>query len=347
MDQDYYPVLSSVVMASARHDPQLRQRLYELARSKLRRRLDWEAYELGPAGRARQMQALEAAIEQIEADLGGNANRRLRPAATLAAADAQPLVEIIPPGQYVPLPPPAPPPQSDSRPAAPARVSAGRSAALLFAAALLGVAAYVAVQRGVYDRPANEANADRSLVTSALSKPVPGVPIPDAYGVYAIAGGRLTELEPLSIRVPSLGVPISAAFSDASKTTLPSGRVQFIAFRRDLVGNVPDRVVVRVVARVMRPPTTRSLPAAPAGDGWVIRNLAHEMKVGPVEGRPAMIVMRPADAELSLPAGRYALVLKGSAYDFTVDGPVTDLAQCIERSDEVDAPVYAPCHSRP
>jgi hypothetical protein len=85
----------------------------------------------------------------------------------------------------------------------------------------------------------------------------------------------------------------------------------------------------------------------PAGDGWVIRNLAYEMKVGPVEGRPAMIVMRPADAELSLPAGRYALVLKGSAYDFTVDGPVTDLAQCIERSDEVDAPVYTPCHSRP
>ena len=350
LNQDYYPVLSRVVMASARHDPQLRQRIYDLARSKLRRRLDWEVYELSAGERAQKMQALEAAIEQIEADLG-NGYRHSRPQATVAAPDSEPLVEIIPPGQYIPLPPPEPQPQTENRPSAPIRGSTYRSAALLVAAALLGVAGYAAVQRGIGDQPAPVASAaDRSMATGALAKPSPAAPIPEAYGVYAITDGKLSELTPLSIRVPAQGVPISAAFADASKTRLPSGRVQFIAFRRDLAGNVPDRVVVRVIARIVRPPALRrgqSSPTEGVSDGWVVRNLSYEMKVGPVEGRPAMIVMRPADADLSLPAGRYALVLKGAAYDFTVDGQVTDLAQCVTRGDEVDAPVYAPCRSRP
>ena len=45
------------------------------------------------------------------------------------------------------------------------------------------------------------------------------------------------------------------------------------------------------------------------------------MKVAPVPDNPEMIVLRP-DADLVFPAGRYALVLKGVAYDFTVDGPL-------------------------
>lgn len=352
LDQDYYPVLSRLVMASARNDPQLRQRIYDLARSKLRRRLDWEVYELTAGQRAQKVQALETAIAQIEADLGnGYRAPRPPPAAPPVAPDSEPLVEIIPPGRYVPLPPPQAQPQAASKSAAPARRLTFRSAALVVAAAFLGAAVYVMLQQGI-DQPAPAASTDRGTATGALSKPAPALPIPEAYGVYAIAGGKLAELAPLSIRVPAQGVPISAAFSEASKTRLPSGRVQFIAFRRDLVGNVPDRVAVRVIARIMRPPSARRGDGAPtdaaaAADGWVIRNLSHEMKVGPVEGRPAMIVMRPADADLSLPAGRYALVLKGAAYDFTVDGQVTDLAQCVTRGDAVDAPVYAPCTSRP
>ena len=38
-----------------------------------------------------------------------------------------------------------------------------------------------------------------------------------------------------------------------------------------------------------------------------------------------------------LPAGRYALVIKGQAYDFTVAGPITDAAQCLERVDAATA----------
>ena len=61
------------------------------------------------------------------------------------------------------------------------------------------------------------------------------------------------------------------------------------------------------------------------------------MRVAPVADNPEMIVIRPDD-NLALPAGRYALILKGVAYDFTVDGPLTDPAHCLERTEALNTP---------
>ena len=36
----------------------------------------------------------------------------------------------------------------------------------------------------------------------------------------------------------------------------------------------------------------------------------------------------------------YVLVVKGGAYDFTVDGPASEAAHCLERTDAIGAPVY-------
>jgi len=58
-----------------------------------------------------------------------------------------------------------------------------------------------------------------------------------------------------------------------------------------------------------------------------------------------MILIRPDPPELLLPAGRYALVLKDGAFDFTLDGPITDSAHCLERTDALDTPVYTECRS--
>jgi len=44
-----------------------------------------------------------------------------------------------------------------------------------------------------------------------------------------------------------------------------------------------------------------------------------------------------------LPAGRYALVIKGQAYDFTVAGPITEAAQCLERVDAANGTFYSEC----
>ena len=51
MQQDYYSVLASVIMASARDNAQLRRMIYELARSKLRQQLALETEELSHFGK--------------------------------------------------------------------------------------------------------------------------------------------------------------------------------------------------------------------------------------------------------------------------------------------------------
>jgi hypothetical protein len=43
-----------------------------------------------------------------------------------------------------------------------------------------------------------------------------------------------------------------------------------------------------------------------------------------------MLMIRPDNPNFVFPAGRYGLVIKGQAYDFTVAGPVTEPAQCPE-----------------
>lgn len=184
-------------------------------------------------------------------------------------------------------------------------------------------------------------------LSSAASDPaLRGVPLPGAYGVYAIAHGKLTDLDSLPIRVPDQRVGVSAVFSTPSTVTFPDGRLEFLVFRRDLVNNAPDKAMVRVVARVKR-----ALTFDPAGRpriinvdaSWAVRGTAYEMKVAPLNGHPEMILIRPASADFSFSAGRYALVLQGVGYDFSIAGPVTDLAQCLERTDAVDMPVYSEC----
>jgi len=114
-----------------------------------------------------------------------------------------------------------------------------------------------------------------------------------------------------------------------------------------LVNSAPDRVNVRVVAQV-----ARALTFDPSGKAsvtnvehaWVVRSNSYQMRVAPVADNPEMILIRP-DADVTLPAGRYALVLKGVAYDFTVDGPLIDPAHCLERTDALNAPVYTECRN--
>lgn len=348
MQQDYYSALAGIIMASARNNAQLRRTIYELARSKLRQQLRRQAEALSPSERTHELQALEAAIEQIEADLEENVNRQTHSRANLLAPVVYPSVEIIPPARHLP-------PLSETqyeftavRRARPA-FSLIRSALTLLAAAILGAVAYVGIQRGLHSETQSKGEADQNVLNSTihLSKPplLPHIPAPAAYGVYALTNGQLTELQPLPIRVPDARVAISGNLSSPSTTKLPNGRAQFIVFSRDLVNNAPETVVVRVVAQVIRASAIGNNGEATTSGGisWAVRGISYQMRVAPIHGNPAMILIHPADADFSFPAGRYALALKTTAYDFSVDGPITDSAQCIERNDEAAAPVYTEC----
>ena len=341
MQQDYYSVLASVIMASARDNAQLRRMIYELARSKLRQQLALETEELSHSERAQQLLALEIAIEQIEADLAKNIRRRTYSGTNIVAPVTRSSIEIIPPAWH---PSSLSDPRHEFTVEHPARPTFPviRWMLPLVGVVILGVATYVAIEHRHHEEPQSKVEADQNVPIKSTHQPV--IPVPGAYGVYALTNGQLRELEPLPIKMPDQR--IFGAISTASTTTLPNGRIQFIVFRRDLVNNAPEKVMVRVVAQVMHASALgrkREAVTSNVGDSWAVRGISYEMKVAPVDGFPAMILIRPAHTDFSFPAGRYALVLKAAAYDFSVGGPITDLAQCVERTDGLNAPSYTQC----
>ena len=319
MQQDYYAILTSLIAASAANNPEARRRVYELARYELRRRLASRAKEFGQFDEAQHLRAFETAVERIEADLAGSPAEREHCGANHVTAIVDSSVEIIPPAGHGPLPP-----QSQYA-FSPERASRKASSAIwsvlpLVGAAMLGVATYVAVERGVREQP--KLQSDQNIPDKSTSPQSVALPLPVAYGVYAVADGRLTELEPLSIKVIGHGIAPTGVISTASKAKLPNGRIQFVIFKRELVNNAPEKVIVQTVAPIM--PTQSLSEGETVGNqngSWAIGNTSYQMKVAPIGGGRGMIVIRPADSKFSFPTGRYALVLNRLAYDFSVAGP--------------------------
>jgi hypothetical protein len=175
----------------------------------------------------------------------------------------------------------------------------------------------------------------------------PPFPVPTDYGIYALSSdSALSELSLLPERVPDKRIAMSTPVGQASLTSLPDGKAKFILYRRDLAGNAPERVDVRVVARVVRALVfdAKGKPSyKPISDAWSIRNKTYEFRVRPVPRNPEMLLVQPENADFVLPPGRYVLVLKDQGYDFTVAGTVTDLAQCLERTDAANGEFYSEC----
>jgi len=192
-----------------------------------------------------------------------------------------------------------------------------------------------------------QAPGQSSTSSATTARSYAGVPLPSVYGIYSISAGRLHELEPLAIgRVPDPRVFMSTPIKTPSHTVLPDGRTEFIIYRRDIANDSPDRITVRVIAKVQRAMTFNS--AGQAGtmdveDSWTIRNVSYDFRVAPLGDSSEMLVVRPEKEEFVLPAGRYALVVKGQAYDFTVAGPITAAAQCLERVDAANGTFYSEC----
>jgi len=256
---------------------------------------------------------------------------------------------------YAPEPkPPSPPPR---------RMWNGIGAFVqLTAAALLAVAIFAVMtgqlnirwldkkpQQAAAERPAPEAPkvvaaAPREVAPPAVAPAAPPFPMPATYGVYALSNDKLIELDKLGIRVPDARVLISPEIREPSRVTLPDGKVSFVVFRRELANGAPEKVPVRVIARIARETTFRNgKPVTMSvSNTWRIRNTSVDMKVGPVANNREMVSIVP-EADSELPPGRYALVLGGIGYDFTVPGPVTASAQCLERMQTPNGDVFSEC----
>lgn len=201
----------------------------------------------------------------------------------------------------------------------------------------------------------NDAAAQRNAVDSASasqrggrarSNLLRGAPPPTLYGVYASLEGRLAELSPITTMPVDPRVKTPVQISQPSSVRLPGDHLGFVIYRRDLANSAPDKISVRVVARLARmmkfEPGGNSF-AAPQGDTWILRNNGYEFRVMPLPEDREMIFVRPAELGMTLPAGRYALIFNEQLYDFTIEGAVRDPAQCVEGAPTARGPVFYDC----
>jgi hypothetical protein len=199
-------------------------------------------------------------------------------------------------------------------------------------------------------KPVLQASADG--VQTPLTTPSPqslGFPLPSVYGIYAVSGGRLHELEPLVGRVPDQRVFMSTPVKTPSRTVLPDGQTVFVIYRRDAANSAPERVSVRVIAKVLREMTFNAGQASTmnAQNTWTIRNISYDFRVAPLGEGSEMLIIRPEIEDFVFPAGRYGLVIKGQAYDFTIAGPITEPAQCLEGIKAENGTFYSECGHSP
>jgi hypothetical protein len=378
---DFAVVLSRVI-GSMQNDPtQLRHAVYELARIKLQR----EAWQKHPSMSVleigRMTRALETAIKRVEAvssrydELQGvkSLDRLIQGRtfdahhAMTAAADPVLLIEEMPAaGKPTYRATAAPRSQRRAPPDRRRHRLWPRGVPLLAAGALavLALGVYVILDRkpalfGSRFAPAVEAAApasqknepaDRRRIAQSPAPPQSqGLPLPSVYGVYAVSGGDLIELEAIPGRVPDERVFMSTAVKRPSRTSVPDGRLAFVAFRRDIASNAPDRVSVRIIARIAQAMTFTpggTASTSTVEDQWTIRGTSYPLRVAPVSENPEMLIFRPEDPDFVFPSGRYGLVLKGQAYDFTVAGPITDPTQCLERVEAANGAFYTECRNQ-
>jgi hypothetical protein len=173
--------------------------------------------------------------------------------------------------------------------------------------------------------------------------PKPATLLPKDYGVYAISNNALIELSLLPVRPPDIRVAISNALTMPSRTILPNGHPRFIVFRRDLASSIADRAEVRIIAKVAREFSRDIVAKKPGDDTWVIRNISFPFRLSPVNDNPEMYELHSEDPALELTPGRYTLVLKTQAYDFSVEGEAVDPRQCIERIVASEGTFYSDC----
>lgn len=376
-----FALVLSRMIDSVEQDPaQLRATVYELARIKLKEQFGHEdAKEV-----RRLVGALETAISGVEAfsvqqapraalsNSGQQANERLSPANHAEAADRKqsPTAAEAAPRQR---PDPSPRNVAAYSDASLVRSRGGqmfgsvvRLGAVIALVFMVGAAAIYwprlkSIYQGEKPVPAMVAMTGRPQTvmppaTPALSAPEQprpasrlDFPVPATFGIYAISDGQLHELKPLPGKIPDRRVAMSAAISGASQTMLPNGHVRFIVFRRDAATNAPDSAEIRVIAKVTRAmgvDASGKAVVAPAQDTWVIRNISLPYKTGPIDDHPEMYLVQSDASDAALVPGRYALVIKGQGFDFTVDGAVTDPRQCVERVDAVNGAFYSPCPDR-
>lgn len=360
LEVEFALVIARMIDSLKDNPEEMRQAIYELARYKLQDQLpDVTAKE-----KERTQQALEAAIRGVEAfkeehvgiaaparplQLGGP-----RTASTAGDVFYPELIPQVGPGSHSNV--------DAERNAGGSKHTHTPWSRLRRTAAMIAilVAILVTVQQRerllslahILPKPEQRTTIeDRLAPLQASNHPAPAPAPPPAkpaplrptdYGVYAVSNDALIGLDVLPGRPPDIRVAVSAAITAPSRTVLPNGHPRFIVFRRDLA-SIADRAEVRILAKIAREFSTGVINKKPEEDTWVMRNISFPFRLSPVNDNPEMFELHSEDPALELTPGRYALVLKTQAYDFSVEGKAVDPKQCIERIVASNGTFYSAC----
>lgn len=369
---EYALILSQMIEVAEQDPSQLRLAIYEFARAKL----IYNTMNAKLAEKERLAISLEAAIAGVE----NFSRRRLENRRMVFSHEGTELADLL--EKHVPQPmleksEPASAMREESVSAAPpkdallshARTAWDRAPQLNWFAIVLFI--FVAVAGLVLFMQRSSPLRDDKKATASVASPekkdagsrtpddVPkkndaagsdfppaSIPLPNDYGIYAVNGSTLLQLQPLAEQVPDKRIEMSTPITQVSQVTISDGAAKFIIYRRDFASDAPDRVEVRVVARVSRVVRfdAKGKPIfSPAPSSWIMRNIVYEFKVRPIPGRPEMLMVQAKDSALALPSGRYVISLKDRGYDFNVAGQVVDPAQCVERTDAMNGSFYSDC----
>lgn len=358
-----FALMLSRVIDSVEKNPEfLRATVYELARHKLKE--EFASEDLGDLRKLSK--SLETAIVGVEAfnrkEEGAGASRLgASPAQGKAQISALPNHQVTSALESVAPASKAHVFGSGAAPAwkRPSRLKTVKWSATAVAIALAILSAvvslgallnkgYIVVNQPGTTFPKGNPDVPRESAADAVDpKPVvPSPTVPTSFGIYAVSDGKLYELDVLPGRAPDPRIAISSTITKPSRTTLPDGHVDFVIYRRDSASNAADRAEVRLVARIEREASfdkSGKQVLANVEDNWVIRNISIPYRTAPKKDQPEMYEVRSENSGTPLPPGRYALVLKGLAYDFSVAGPVTDPRQCLERLVATNGRFYSEC----
>lgn len=355
-----FALVLSRIIDSVENDPEhIRAAVYELARHKLKEQLGSE-----DAVDMRQLSnSLEVAIQGVEA-FAAKGNRMEawlgRPALapptprTLAVTsalqdrvslEAEPVFGVRSKPTYYSAPPRTKP-RPKSQFAVPWRFALVVAIALVVLFAVKPRVIEIDLLRRGTSPPVGSPSAGRPTPAQVVSREPPSPLTPTTYGVFAVSGGRLYELDLLPGRAPDIRIAISAAILTPSRTSLPDGHIKFIVYRRDSATSAADRAEIRVVAEIAQEVNfdKSGKPVISKIDNtWVIRNISIPSRTSPKRDHPDMYEVQSEDLDNALTPGRYALVLKGQAYDFSVAGVVTDPKQCLEQLEGTNGRFYSEC----
>jgi hypothetical protein len=358
LEVEFALVVARMIDTLKNNPEDMRRAVYELARHKLQEQFP----NLDAGEKERTQQALETAIRGVEAFTEQHVGV-LAPALQLQLNGPQPASTggVLFDRELIPHVEPSPHVNAGaergfgrSKPTHP--WSSLRRAAVMIA---ILVAILAAVQQRTrllswahhLQKPEQTATVEeRTAPLQASNHPAPAPPPttpaplrPTDYGVYAVGNDALLGLSLLPGRPPDIRVAVSAAITEPSRTILPNGHPKFIVFRRDLASSVADRAEVRIIARIEREFSAATTGKKPADQAWVMRNVAFPFRLSPVNDNPEMLELHSEDPALELTPGRYALVLKTQAYDFSIEGVPTDPKQCIERIASSNGTFYSDC----